>query len=239
LFALEQIFSALSLSCPRIRWIGLSFFFLNFIFVLRLTAIAVGAIGETTQLRLFFLGCAGLFLVFSLVGLIRSSASWLSAQLEKPSAILEIAIGFLVARQILVWILTLGHDPAMWVEVRSFFLGIFLWLFIVWGSARLYESLGSLLEKGAISDRDAKATRIYKIGLTLILFTLTGYLLFCYIIRPGPFFIHYDPELQYMLNSLTPFKDLELYRRMDHPGTLLQILGSAFYILSYPIALIL
>jgi hypothetical protein len=41
-----------------------------------------------------------------------------------------------------------------------------------------------------------------------------------------------------MLNSLTPFKDLELYRRLDHPGTLLQILGSAFYILSYPAAMI-
>ena len=68
---------------------------------------------------------------------------------------------------------------------------------------------------------------------------MTGYLLFYYVIRPGPFFIHYDPELQYMLNSLTPFKDLELYRRMDHPGTLLQILGSTFYILSYPIAMIL
>jgi hypothetical protein len=240
LFALEQIFSALSLrSSPRIRWIGLSFFFLNFIFALRLAAIVLGAIGETTRFRLFFLGCAGLLLVFSLVGLIRSSASWLSAQLEKPRAIFEIAIGFLVTRQILIWILTLGRDRAMWVEVRSFFLGIFLWLLIVWGSVRLYEFLGSLLEKGRISQRDAKATRIYKIGLTLILFTLTGYLLFYYVIRPGPFFMNYDPELQYMLNSLTPFKDLELYRRMDHPGTLLQILGSAFYILSYPIAMIL
>jgi hypothetical protein len=238
LFAFEQIFSALSLSCPRTRWIGLSFFFLNLIFVLRFTAIALGAIGETTQLRLFFLGCAGLLLVFSLVGLIRSSASWLSAQLEKPRAILEIAIGFLVARQILIWILALGRDRAMWVEVRSFFLGIFLWLLIVWGFARLYESLGSLLEKGRISERDAKATRIYKIGLALILFTLTGYWLFYCVIRPGPFFIQYDPELLYMLNSLTPFKDLELYTRLDHPGTLLQILGSAFYILSYPAAMI-
>jgi hypothetical protein len=236
---IEKIFSALSLSCPRSRWIGLSFFLLNFIFVVRFTAIAVGAIGETTRLRLFFLGCAGLLLVFSLVGLIRSSASWLSAQLEKPRAILEIAIGFLVARQILIWILTQGRDRAIWVEVRSFFLGIFLWLLIVWGFARLYESLGSLLEKGGLSERDANATRIYKVGLTLILFTLTGYFLFYHIILPGPFFINYDPELQYMLNSLTPFKDLELYRRMDHPGTVLQILGSAFYILSYPVAMIL
>jgi len=50
-------------------------FFLNFIFVLRLTAFALGAIDETTRLRLFLLGCAGLFLALSLVGLIRSSAS--------------------------------------------------------------------------------------------------------------------------------------------------------------------
>jgi len=221
---IEKIFSALSLSCPRSRWIGLSFFLLNFIFVVRFTAIAVGAVDETTRLRLFVLGCACLVLVFSLVGLIRSSASWLAVQLERPRAILEIAIGFLVAREILIWILTLGRDRAIWVEVRSFFVGIFLWLLIVWGFARLYQSLGSLLEKGGMSEWNANATRIYKIGLALILFTLTGYFLFYYIILPGPFFIHYDPELQYMLNSLTPFKDLELYRRMDHPGTILQIL---------------
>lgn len=103
----------------------------------------------------------------------------------------------------------------------------------------MYESLGSLLEKDKLGQRNAKSKRIYKIGLTLILSSVTGYLLFYYVIQPGPFFIHYDPELQYMLNSLTPFKDLELYRRMDHPGTLLQILGSAFYILSYPITMIL
>ena len=236
---IEKIFSALSLSCPRSRWIGLSFFLLNFIFVVRFTAIAVGAVDETIRLRLFVLGCACLVLVFSLVGLVRSSASWLSVQLERPRAILEIAIGFLVAREILIWILTLGRDRAIWVEVRSFFLGISLWLLIVWGFVGLYQSLGSLLERGGISERDANAARIHKIGLTLILFTLMGYFLFYYIILPGPFFIHYDPELQYMLNSLTPFKDLELYRRMDHPGTVLQILGSAFYILSYPVAMIL
>ena len=195
---IEKIFSALSLSCPRSRWIGLSFFLLNFIFVVRFTAIAVGAVDETTRLRLFVLGCACLVLVFSLVGLIRSSASWLSVQLEKPGAILEIAIGFLVAREILIWILTLGRDRAIWVEVRSFFLGISLWLLIVWGFVGLYQSLGSLLERGGISERDAKAKRIHKIGLALILFTLMGYFLFYYIILPGPFFIHYDPELQYM-----------------------------------------
>jgi hypothetical protein len=239
LFPFKQIYSGLSLSCPRIRWIGLSFFFLNFIFGLRFTAFALGAIDETTRLRLFLLGCAGLLLAFSLVGLIRSSASWLSARLEEPRAILEIAIGFLVARQILIFILTAGRDRAIWVDVRSFFLGIFLWLLIVWGLGRFYESLGSLLEKDKIGERNAKSKRIYKIGLTLILSAVTGYLLFYYVIQPGPFFIHYDPELQYMLNSLTPFKDLELYRRMDHPGTLLQILGSAFYILSYPITMIL
>jgi hypothetical protein len=46
--------------------------------------------------------------------------------------------------------------------------------------------------------------------------------------------IRYDPEYVYFLNSLAPIKG-KPYHYADHPGTPLELLGTSFLLLSYPV----
>jgi hypothetical protein len=49
----------------------------------------------------------------------------------------------------------------------------------------------------------------------------------------SPFYANYDPEFQYMLNSLEVFKGRPYYYA-DHPGSPLEVLGTALYTLTLP-----
>jgi hypothetical protein len=50
----------------------------------------------------------------------------------------------------------------------------------------------------------------------------------------SPFYANYDPEFQYLLNSLEVFKGSP-YGYVDHPGTPLEVVGSGIYAASYPL----
>src|SRR5258708_21672865 len=63
---------------------------------------------------------------------------------------------------------------------------------------------------------------------------LAGYYVYVEIIVPAPFYILYDPELQYMSSSLAIFKG-QPYVYIDHPGTPVELVGSGLLALTYPI----
>lgn len=50
----------------------------------------------------------------------------------------------------------------------------------------------------------------------------------------SPFYANYDPEFQYLMNSLEVFKGAP-YAYVDHPGTPVEMVGTAIYALTYPI----
>jgi hypothetical protein len=50
----------------------------------------------------------------------------------------------------------------------------------------------------------------------------------------SPYFANYDPEFPYLMNSLQVFKGRP-YTYVDHPGTPLELVGSAIYAVTYPI----
>jgi hypothetical protein len=66
-----------------------------------------------------------------------------------------------------------------------------------------------------------------------ITFPLVGYWVYRSLIRIGPFYLAYDPEIQYMINSLLPFKGYA-YTYIDHPGTPVEVIGSALLLGTYP-----
>jgi hypothetical protein len=54
-----------------------------------------------------------------------------------------------------------------------------------------------------------------------------------HLIAPLPFYQNYDPEIQYLMNSLLVFKG-QTYYYLDHPGTPLEIIGSIILIFTRP-----
>lgn len=50
----------------------------------------------------------------------------------------------------------------------------------------------------------------------------------------SPYYASYDPEFPYLMNSLEIFKG-KPYAYVDHPGTPLEVIGSAIYAATYPV----
>ncbi len=124
------------------------------------------------------------------------------------------------------------------VEIGTWYLAIFLFLAFVIIINFFRDLSFRVTETIPESDRNQFQYKFIKYGHFLIIFLVVGYWIYTQAINPLPIYSNYDPEFTYMLNSLTPFKDLELYGRMDHPGTFLQIAGSLFVIVLSPISII-
>jgi hypothetical protein len=69
----------------------------------------------------------------------------------------------------------------------------------------------------------------------LIILIPIGYWVYVSLIAPSPWFMRQDPEITYMMSSLTPFKGRS-YTFVYHPGTPLEIVGSLLLALTYPFA---
>ena len=64
--------------------------------------------------------------------------------------------------------------------------------------------------------------------LAIVVWWLYSQLLF-----PDPVHLGADPQVAYMLSSLSPFKG-ESYTFIDHPGTPIELMGTLLLALSYP-----
>lgn len=79
-----------------------------------------------------------------------------------------------------------------------------------------------------------RTTSLHKIGLAVLLLSIIAFWLYVNFGDPITFNMNYDPEYPYFLNSLLPFKR-QPYRYIDHPGTPVELLGTGFLTLTYPI----
>ena len=88
------------------------------------------------------------------------------------------------------------------------------------------------MKNHSITQAEIKMQRVFMIALAL---TLGWFWIYVHCIEPAPFYMKdYDPEMPYMLSSLSVFKGYP-YIYTDHPGTPVEMLGTALLGLTYPI----
>jgi hypothetical protein len=92
----------------------------------------------------------------------------------------------------------------------------------------------ALQTRGSTRRRSGLATPPRLFAAAVAMLPLVGYFVFVTWLRPvSPFFANYDPEFQYLLNSLEAFKG-RAYFYADHPGGPLEAMGTAIYGLTFP-----
>ena len=74
-----------------------------------------------------------------------------------------------------------------------------------------------------------------KVAFLVLLIPIIAYSVFTLWVKPGPFYLGYDPEMPYLFNSLAIFKG-QTYTYIDHPGTPVEVIGSVILGLTYPFA---
>lgn len=154
----------------------------------------------------------------------------------KKRAIYELFIVFLFSSQILRFLKYITSSVAF--EFRGWFISNYIWILLIYCIVRITkesENFSIIRRNDVFQIRDVKYQWIFKIGLILIFSIIIGYWIYTQIINPLPYYYNYDPEYQYMLNATTPFKDSVLYKRMDHPGSLMQLLGTLFNVVLSPL----
>jgi hypothetical protein len=73
------------------------------------------------------------------------------------------------------------------------------------------------------------------LGVAILGLCLAGYWTYVHFVVPTSFYTtHYDPEMAYMLNSLSIFKSRP-YAYYDHPGTPVEVLGSILLAMLRPV----
>ncbi|MHA2123494.1 MAG: hypothetical protein ACW990_20025, partial [Promethearchaeota archaeon] len=227
----------------EVKWVkavGFSFIILNLYYAARLGMTFAIHTRKLGQLDKIFL------LVFSIVSLgiaFVSLKSRIIAQLinyyKRKRIVFELFIWFLVSRQFMIWILKRLDKPAT-QEIRGWFLSISIWFVFSFAVDTIQYQIKEILHKRRVEPGkhlSNKALKGFKVGLILIILIISSFWIYTQVVTPLPHYINYDPEYPYLLNSITPFKDTKLYSRMDHPGTLMQLLGSSFHVLLSPLSI--
>jgi hypothetical protein len=221
------------------KLLGLSFSILNLMFALRFIVIGVGLRAEhSIFFLLLFLGCAILAVGLSVLSLIRQIMTLVKDFLSDNRAVFQIAIYFLVLREVVDYVLSSRFSKEIRLEIGGWFMALFLWLFLSWGIFRIRNAIADLsISSWKKTTFNWNSSKLYYVSLSLPLILLVSYWVLYHWVYSLPAYANYDPEFAYMLNSFTPLKDLILYRRMDHLGVVMQILGSTFYVILYPLSL--
>jgi len=81
--------------------------------------------------------------------------------------------------------------------------------------------------------QDSNALKIRMAMLAPFLIAIAAWWLYTQAIVPQPYYVNADPEIPYLMSSLSVFKG-EPYTFIDHPGTPIEIIGSAILGATYP-----
>jgi hypothetical protein len=84
-----------------------------------------------------------------------------------------------------------------------------------------------------VHTKDHNALKIRMAMLAPFLIAIAAWWLYTQAIVPQPYYVNADPEIPYMMSSLSVFKG-EPYTFIDHPGTPIEIIGSAILGATYP-----
>jgi hypothetical protein len=207
---------------------------INLSFAIRFTLVFLGYSSRLDKSSTVILLAALLLsLGLAVMSLISPLIHRILGHFSQQRVVFELFIGFLFSNQILEWILK-RQDPPIVIEIRSWFFALALWTtfcFIAFKVSSHFPELLPAQKKEGRSLFKGSNRLIYYGGLLVIVGCIAGYWIYSQLVNPLPVFIHYDPEYPYLLNALSPFQDGELYRRMGHPGTFMQLLGSSFHVL--------
>jgi hypothetical protein len=94
-------------------------------------------------------------------------------------------------------------------------------------------------EKMKVESTTQTALQTQKIGMIALALSLAGFWVYFHWVEPIPFYdsYHYDPEMAYMMSSLSVFREYAYDDFYQHPGTPVQVLGTALLALTYPITI--
>ncbi len=219
-----------------VRLIGISFSILNLTFLLRLIWVLIKHNYDIgTSVLLITVILIQVFFVIS--GFYRNLVKKMVQLLSIPGIIFFVFFSFSLIKKGVKLIL-ISQTNFIRSEIGTWFLSLFLWLTCLIIIQSIRELLLRIQTKDPNPSSNKFASRILLLGFIFILSLMIGFWLYTQLINPLPIYSYYDPEYSYMLNSLTPFKDLELYRRMDHPGTFMQILGSIIAVILSPLTML-
>lgn len=220
-----------------ISLIGISLILINLMYVIRFIWLTIHLREDlkSVLILILFLIIAILLII---VGFNRQYLLLLDKVFNYKGMVFAVFLIFFASKKVLKWILV-SPKTILFLEIGPWFLAIFLWL-VVFIFANFIKKLASILpEKDKKILQELTPQRLFfRVIFSVVLITIVGFWFYTQLINPLPPYAGYDPEYAYMINSITPFKDLELYRRMDHPGTIMQLLGSGFYILLSPFGMI-
>lgn len=78
--------------------------------------------------------------------------------------------------------------------------------------------------------------RVLLLASALLSLAIVSYWITCEWICPMPFYYHPDPQMAYLVDSLSPFK-WHLYRYVDHPNATINLISTGIHALTLPLAL--
>lgn len=85
------------------------------------------------------------------------------------------------------------------------------------------------------NNSSARFIHMQRVLMGIVVLTIAGYFVYTQWIEPVPYYaVKYDPEMQYLLNSLALFKGVP-YAYIDHPGTPVEVIGTLFLAGTRPI----
>ncbi len=209
------------------RYLNVSLFIINLYYSIRsfLTFINRREVLNIQSIIIIF----GLFIFSSIISILaitnRLSNSVLKF-LKKKNSIFAVYVFWVFISQVTIW-LSSHIFTGIAFELRGWIIFHFLWAItysLYFGISRIWPT-GTLIHSHNQS-QSRKYRNYYLIGIAIFSIAIIGLWIYKQWLTQLPIFYNYDPEFSYMLSSLTPFKDMKLYSRMDHPGTLMQLIGS-------------
>jgi|GEM_PF-3027369 len=207
-----------------------SLFFIRFIWQLSI-------IKPTQKTIIIICGVLVIQILLVVIGLLPILSKKILSLIHLSGSPFILFIVFIFSKRLLKPIIA-DQELGIRAEISTWYLAIFLFLAVVILINFLRELSHRATDTLPKSSVDQSKSRFIKTSYYLVIVLLIGYWVYTQVINPLPIYSNYDPEFSYMLNSLTPFKDLELYARMDHPGTFLQIAGSLIAIILSPISIL-
>ncbi len=208
----------------------------NLFFSLRLIWVLLASNLNRSSIKLLIMVIV-VQILLAVAGSIRKLFSLLTWPLLITGGPLLLYFVFIISKRFLKPILESQPDGIQ-VEVGAWFFGLFLVLALIILLSFLWDLTRRALDAVSRQRTNDPKARLLAAGHLVIILILIGYWIYTQFINPLPIYSNYDPEFTYLMNSLTPFKDFELYVRMDHPGTFLQLAGSLIAVLLSPISLI-
>jgi len=218
------------------KFASFSFSIINLLFLARFAWLLTQTPWDS-RTSLILISATIICLFFTIAGFLNVFRKALNLVYSIPGSILVI-FGIFVILKKGVKIILSEVSSQIFTEVGTWYISLFLWLAGFFFIHFIKNLTSTTIQSKENINKKTIYSKILFISFLVILGLIISFWTYTQLINPLPTYAHYDPEYIYMLNSGTPLIDLELYRRLDHPGTLLQLAGTGITIMLSPLSII-